>query len=63
MILVPAVKPHTVPDVPTVATPVEVLVQVPPATPSLSEVQVVVHKVFNPVIGVGAWFTVTVVVT
>ena len=63
MILVPAVIPHTVPVVPTVATVVDELVHVPPVTPSLRGVQLPVHIVFNPVIGVGAWFTVTVVVT
>ena len=61
--LVPAVSPHTEPDVPTVATAVDELVQVPPATPLLSVVQLLVHIVFSPVIGVGAWLTVTVVVT
>lgn len=63
MILVPAVTPHTDPEVPTVATAVDELVHVPPAMPLLNGVQVLVHNVVRPVIGVGAWLTVTVVVT
>lgn len=54
MVLVPAVTPHTDPEVPIVAIAVDELVHVPPATPSLSGVQLPVHKVFSPVIGVGA---------
>jgi len=45
------------------ATAVDELVHVPPATPLLNGVQVLVHSVVRPVTGVGAWLTVTVVVT
>ncbi len=49
----PELTPVTVPDVPTVATPVAVLLQVPPVMASLNEVVPVPHMVAVPLIEVG----------
>ncbi len=58
----PELTPVTIPDVPTVATPVAVLLQVPPVVASLNEVVPVPHMVAVPLIDagvVGNGFTVT----
>jgi len=60
---VPGVTPVTIPvDEPTVATPVEPLIQLPPATDSLSVVVSPIQVVSVPVIGVGTAVTVTICV-
>ncbi len=49
----PELTPVTIPDVPTVATPVAVLLQVPPVVTSLNEVVPVPHMVAMPLIEAG----------
>jgi hypothetical protein len=58
---VPATAPHTVPKPVTVIDGL-LLVHVPPPAPSISDVQLSTHTCNTPPIGVGAVFTVTVVV-
>jgi hypothetical protein len=58
---VPATAPHTVPKPVTVIDGL-LLVHVPPPAPSISDVQLSTHTCSTPPIGVGAVFTVTVVV-
>jgi hypothetical protein len=61
---VPAVTPDTIPEPePTVATEVELLLQVPPDTASLNVVVDPVQTVSVPVIAAGNGVTVTMVVT
>jgi hypothetical protein len=59
---VPAETPVATPVALTVATPVETLVQVPPGTASLRDVENVLHTCKVPEIGPGAVLTVTVAV-
>ncbi len=49
----PELTPVTIPDVPTVAIPVAVLLQVPPVVTSLNEVVPVPHMVAVPLIEAG----------
>ena len=64
MVAVPAETPVTVPDdVPTVATPVDPEVHVPPDVTSLSVVEAPIHTVAVPVIEAGNALTVTTCVT
>ncbi len=49
----PELTPVTVPDVPTVATPVAVLLQMPPVVALLNEVVLVPHIVAVPLIEAG----------
>ena len=62
MFTVPWNTPDTMPEVPTVAMAVPLLVQVPPGMPSVSGVVEPIHTCIMPVIGVGTEFTVTEVV-
>ena len=64
MMLVPRATPLTTPVVlPMVAVAVVVLIQVPPATPSLSVIVAPTHTADGPVIAVGIVYTATVVLT
>jgi hypothetical protein len=60
MSVVPAATPETMPEVPTVATEVLLLLHVPPEVASLSELVKPGHVVADPVIAAGAGLTVIV---
>lgn len=63
IIAVPAVIPVVIPEViPTVATDVLLLLQVPPVTASVNVDEEPAHMVVIPLIAVGAWSIVTIVV-
>ena len=49
-------------ELPIVATPPALLLQVPPASGSVNVTELLVHTVLDPAIAPGVWFTVTVVV-
>jgi len=59
---VPAATPVTVPSVPTLACNVLLLLHVPPAVGSVSEVESVAHTTGVPTMPDGRGFTVTIVV-
>ena len=63
MVLVPEVRPLTIPVEPTVAIEVALLVQLPPVTPSLNEVVDPWHTLVLPLIDVIGLTVTTVVVT
>ena len=64
MMLVPRATPVTIPVVlPMVAVAVVLLIQVPPATPSVNVIFANTHTADGPVIGVGIVYTATVVLT
>jgi len=62
MVTVPAVIPVTLPDPSTLTTAMLLLLQVPPATSSVSDVVAPAHIVVEPVIGSAAGFIVTITV-
>lgn len=62
IVSVPAVRPLTEPEVPIVAKAVLLLLQVPPNVPSISEIDVPVHRLPAPPIDAGNEFIFTVVV-
>jgi hypothetical protein len=64
MVAVPADTPVTIPVVdPIVATPVLLLLQVPPPITSVSEMLAPMQKADGPAIAAGVEFTVTTMVT
>ena len=64
MMLVPSATPLTIPEVlPMVAMVVVVLIQVPPATASLSVIVAPTHTAPGPVMAAGIVYTATVVLT
>lgn len=64
MVDVPAATPVNTPLVePIVPTAILLLLQLPPVIPSINVIVLPEHTVVGPVIGPGAGFTVTVVVT